>query len=92
MQYITFRLQTDCNQTFHSPSFSIKYVLYFLYLMAIAQYTLGMFYQDGKLIERDLESARYWLNQAALNYAPGDDFLDDLARRIKLLLTGEQDS
>ncbi len=31
MQYITFRLQTDCNQTFHSPSFSIKYVLYFLY-------------------------------------------------------------
>ncbi len=28
MQYITFRLQTDCNQTFHSPSFSIKYVLY----------------------------------------------------------------
>jgi TPR repeat protein len=60
--------------------------------MAIAQYTLGMFYQDGKLIERDLESARYWLNQAALNYAPGDDFLDDLARRIKLLLTGEQDS
>ncbi|MCP4953295.1 MAG: SEL1-like repeat protein, partial [Proteobacteria bacterium] len=53
---------------------------------------LGMFYQDGKLIERDLESARYWLNQAALNYAPGDDFLDDLARRIKLLLTGEQDS
>ena len=31
MQYITFRLQTDCNQTFHSPSFSIKYALYFLY-------------------------------------------------------------
>ncbi len=34
MQYITFRLQTDCNQTFHSPSFSIKYVLYFLYFYA----------------------------------------------------------
>ena len=32
MQYITFRLQTDCNQTFHPLSFSIKYVLYFLYL------------------------------------------------------------
>ncbi len=31
MQYITFRLQTDCNQTFHPLSFSIKYALYFLY-------------------------------------------------------------
>ena len=36
MQYITFRLQTDCNQTFHSPSFSIKYVLYFLYFLRVA--------------------------------------------------------
>ncbi len=35
MQYITFRLQTDCNQTFHSPSFSIKYALYFLYFMVL---------------------------------------------------------
>ena len=33
MQYITFRLQTDCNQTFHPLSFSIKYVLYFLYFL-----------------------------------------------------------
>jgi TPR repeat protein len=55
--------------------------------MAIAQYTLGMFYQDGKVIQQDLESARHWLNQAALNHSPEDDFLDDLTRRIKLLLT-----
>jgi hypothetical protein len=33
MQYITFRLQTDCNQTFHPLSFSIKYALYFLYFI-----------------------------------------------------------
>jgi len=33
MQYITFRLQTDCNQTFHPLSFSIKYALYFLYFL-----------------------------------------------------------
>ena len=60
--------------------------------MAIAQYTLGMFYQDGKVMEQDLESARHWLNQATLNHSPEDDFLDDLTRRIKLLLTANQDS
>ena len=46
-----------------------------------------MFYQDGKVVEQDLEAARHWLNQAALNAAKGDDFLDDLARRIRLLLS-----
>ena len=55
--------------------------------LAVAQYTLGMFYQDGKVVERNLERARHWLNRAALNVTSGDDFLDDLARRIRLLLT-----
>ena len=48
---------------------------------------MSMVLLDGKVVEQDLEAARHWLNQAALNAAKGDDFLDDLARRIRLLLT-----
>ena len=55
--------------------------------LAVAQYTLGMFYQDGKVVKQDIKAARDWLNRAALNAASGDDFLDDLARRIRLLLS-----
>jgi len=49
MQYITFRLQTDCNQTFHSPSFSIKYALYFLYFWEAKDLdgVLSMFTEDA---------------------------------------------
>ena len=58
MQYITFRLQTDCNQTFHSPSFSIKYALYFLY------FSLNSRSISGALISSaDSQKPKFWILQ-----------------------------
>ena len=38
------------------------------------------------MVKQDREATHDWLNRAALNASSGDDFLDDLARRIRLLL------
>ena len=53
--------------------------------LAIAQYTLGTFYQDGAGIDRDEDRALYWLHKAIDSYENTGNMPTDLLQRYQKL-------
>ena len=53
--------------------------------LAIAQYTLGTFYQDGVGVSTDEDRALYWLRKAIGSYENATDYPEDLHQRYQKL-------
>ncbi|MDP7218168.1 MAG: sel1 repeat family protein, partial [Arenicellales bacterium] len=53
--------------------------------LAVAQYTLGTFYQDGVGVSIDDDRALYWFRKAIGNYEGTTDYAEDLLQRYQEL-------